>query len=301
MFKGIWIDHRIIENLNFSTHNLFHMKELGLISKLYINRFTDFGAYLALSDGGEVLLPKGYLTGEEKEGDVLEVFVYTDSEDRPVAVTDQPKALLDEFAVLECKEVTKFGAFMDWGLLKDLFVPNAEMAKPMTPGQKFLIRICVDYRSDRLIGVSKYREFMYPAPKDYEPGNECEGLIFEKTDLGYKVLLEDRYEGLIYANEVFQPLEIGERRKLWVKKRRDDGKLDLQVLPAGRVKYDEGSEKILLLLEQKSFLPLHDKSDPEEIKQVLGMSKKHFKQCIGQLYKAREIDIREDGISLSRD
>lgn len=277
------------------------MKELGLISKLYINRFTDFGAYLALSDGGEVLLPKGYLTGEEKEGDVLEVFVYTDSEDRPVAVTDQPKALLDEFAVLECKEVTKFGAFMDWGLLKDLFVPNAEMAKPMTPGQKYLIRVCVDYRSDRLIGVSKYREFMYPAPKDYEPGNECEGLIFEKTDLGYKVLLEDRYEGLIYANEVFQPLEIGERRKLWVKKRRDDGKLDLQVLPAGRVKYDEGSEKILQLLEQKSFLPLHDKSDPEEIKQVLGMSKKHFKQCIGQLYKAREIEIREDGISLSRD
>lgn len=277
------------------------MKELGLISKLYINRFTDFGAYLALSDGGEVLLPKGYLTGKEKEGEVLEVFVYTDSEDRPVAVTDQPKALLDEFAVLECKEVTKFGAFMDWGLLKDLFVPNAEMAKPMTPGQKYLIRVCVDYRSDRLIGVSKYREFMYPAPKDYEQGNACEGLIFEKTDLGYKVLLEDRYEGLIYANEVFQPLEIGERRKLWVKKRRDDGKLDLQVLPAGRVKYDEGSEKILQLLEEKSFLPLHDKSDPEEIKRVLGMSKKHFKQCIGQLYKAREIEIREDGISLSRD
>jgi len=295
------MDTRIQENRIFSTHNLFHMKELGLISKLYINRFTDFGAYLALSDGGEVLLPKGYLTGEEKEGDVLEVFVYTDSEDRPVAVTDQPKALLDEFAVLECKEVTKFGAFMDWGLLKDLFVPNAEMAKPMTPGQKYLIRVCVDYRSDRLIGVSKYREFMYPAPKDYEPGNECEGLIFEKTELGYKVLLEDRYEGLIYANEVFQPLEIGERRKLWVKKRRDDGKLDLQVLPAGRVKYEEGSEKILELLEQKSFLPLHDKSDPEEIKQVLGMSKKHFKQCIGQLYKAREIEIREDGISLSRD
>jgi len=277
------------------------MKELGLISKLYINRFTDFGAYLALSDGGEVLLPKGYLTGEEKEGDELEVFVYTDSEDRPVAVTDSPKALLDEFAVLECKEVTKFGAFMDWGLLKDLFVPNAEMAKPMTAGQKYLIRVCVDYRSDRLIGVSKYREFMYPAPKDYEPGNSCEGVIFEKTDLGYKVLLEDRYEGLIYANEVFQPLELGETRKLWVKKRRDDGKLDLQVLPTGRVKYDEGSERILQLLEEKSFLPLHDKSDPEEIKRVLGMSKKHFKQCIGQLYKAREIEIREDGISRSRD
>ena len=277
------------------------MKELGLISKLSINRFTDFGAYLALSDGGEVLLPKGYLKGEEKEGDEVEVFVYTDSEDRPVAVTQRPNALLDDFAVMEAKEVTKFGAFMDWDLPKDLFVPNAEMAKPMTVGQKYLVRVCVDFRSNRLIGVTKYRDFIYPAPKDYEPGNEVEGLVFEKTELGYKVLLEDRYEGLIYANEVFQPIEIGSVRKLWVKKRRDDGKIDLQVLPTGRVKYDEGSEKILAILEEKGFLPLHDKSDPAEIQAVLGMSKKHFKQCIGQLFKARQIVIGPDGISVSSD
>jgi predicted RNA-binding protein (virulence factor B family) len=277
------------------------MKELGLISKLPINRFTDYGAYMALSDGGEVLLPKGYLKGDEKEGDELEVFVYTDSEDRPVAVTQKPDAMLDDFAVLEAKEVTKFGAFMDWGLPKDLFVPNAEMAKPMTPGQRYLVRVCVDFRSNRLIGVSKYREFIYPAPKDYEPGNEVEGLIFEKTELGYKVLLEDRYEGLIYANEVFQPLEIGSVRKLWVKKRRDDGRIDLQILPVGRVKYDEGSERILAILEEKGFLPLHDKSDPAEIQAILGMSKKHFKQCIGQLYKARQIAIRPEGISRSVD
>lgn len=277
------------------------MKELGLICKLPINRFTDFGAYLALSDGGEVLLPQGYLNGDEKEGDEKEVFVYKDSEDRPVAVTDRPKVLLDEFAVLEAKEVTSFGAFMDWGLLKDLFVPNSEMAKPMTAGQKYLVRVCVDYRTNRLIGVSKYKEFMYPAPKDYEPGNACKGLIFEKTDLGYKVLLEDRYEGLIYANEVFQPLEIGEIRTLYVKKRRDDGKIDLQILPMGREKYEEGAEKILEILNEKGFLPLHDKSDPEEIKRVLGMSKKHFKQCIGQLYKAREITIQDNGISLNND
>lgn len=277
------------------------MKELGLISKLSINRFTDFGAYLALSDGGEVLLPKGYLKGEEKEGDEVEVFVYTDSEDRPVAVTQRPNALLDDFAVMEAKEVTKFGAYMDWGLPKDLFVPNAEMGKPMTPGQKYLVKVCVDFRSNRLIGVTKYRDFIYPAPKDYEPGNEVEGLIFEKTELGYKVLLEDRYEGLIYANEVFQPIEIGSVRKLWVKKRRDDGKIDLQILPTGRVKYDEGSEKILAILEEKGFLPLHDKSDPAEIQAVLGMSKKHFKQCIGQLFKARQIVIGPDGISVSSD
>ncbi len=277
------------------------MKELGLINKLKINRFTDFGAYLALSDGGEVLLPKGYLTGEEKEGDVVEVFVYTDSEDRPVAVTQKPLALLDDFAVLEAKEVTKFGAFMDWGLPKDLFVPNGEMAKNMEVGQKYLIRVCVDFKSTRLIGVSKYRDFINPAPQDFEPGNEAEGLIFEKTDLGYKVLIDDQYEGLIFSNEVFQPLEIGSTRKLWIKKRRDDGRLDLQVLPVGRVKYDEGSEKILSILEEKGFLPLHDKSDPAEIQAILGMSKKHFKQCIGQLFKARQIVIGPDGISVSRD
>ena len=277
------------------------MKELGLVNMLRINRFTDFGAYLALSDGGELLLPKGYLKGEEQEGDEMEVFVYTDSEDRPVAVTDRPIALLDEFAVLTCKELTSFGAFMDWGLLKDLFVPNAEMAKPMTVGQKYLVRVCVDYKSTRLIGVSKYGEFMYSAPKDYVPGSEVQGMIFERTELGYKVLLEDRYEGLLYANEVFQELNLGETPKLWVKKRREDGKIHLQLLPIGKVKYDEGSEKIVQVLEQKGFLPLHDKTDPEVIKQVLGMSKKHFKQCIGQLYKAREIVIHEDGISLSRD
>lgn len=277
------------------------MKELGRINNLYINRFTDFGAYLACREGEEVLLPKGYLKGEEKVGDEVTVFVYTDSEDRPVAVTDMPLLLLDQFGVLACKEVTSFGAFMDWGLLKDLFVPNAEMAKPMTVGQKYLIRVCLDYRSNRLIGVSKYREFLYPAPKDYVPGNECEGLIFDKTDLGYKVLLEGRYEGLVFSNEVFQELELGEVRKLWVKKRRDDGKLDLQLLPFGRVKYEEGAEKILRIIQQKGFLPIHDKSDPETIQKVLGMSKKQFKQCIGQLYKAREITIHADGISIPKD
>lgn len=274
------------------------MKELGLISKLRINRFTDFGAYLALEDGEELLLPQGYLTGDEREGDVLEVFVYTDSEDRPVAVTDRPNALLDEWAVMEAKEVTSFGAFMDWGLLKDLLVPNSEMGKPMEVGGKYLVKVCVDYQTNRLIGSTKHRDFIYPAPKDYEPGNEVEGLIFDKTDLGYKVLLEDRYEGLIYANEVFEPLAIGEKRTMYVKKRRDDGKIDLQLLPPGRVKYEEGAEKILSVLREKGFLKLHDKSEPEEIKSQLGMSKKHFKQCIGQLYKAREIKLVEGGITL---
>ncbi|WP_339756338.1 CvfB family protein [Algoriphagus aquimarinus] len=275
------------------------MKELGLISKLPINRFTDFGAYLALSSGEELLLPKGYLLGEEKEGDEIEVFVYTDSEDRPVAVTQKPLALLDQFAVLEAKEVTSFGAFVDWGLPKDLFVPKSEMGKNMEIGQKYLIKICVDFKTNRLIGVNKYRDFMRLAPFDWEEGKELEGMIFEETELGFKVLIDSEFEGLLFKNEVFQPLEIGEIRKVYVKKNREDGKLDLQLLPPGRIKYDEGSEKILAILEAKGFLPLHDKSTPEEIQEQLNMSKKHFKQCIGQLYKARMIQIEPDGIRLN--
>lgn len=275
------------------------MTELGLISKLPINRFTDFGAYLALSSGEELLLPKGYLIGEEKEGDMIEVFVYTDSEDRPVAVTQKPLALLDEFAVLEAKEVTSFGAFVDWGLPKDLFVPKSEMGKNMEVGQKYLVKICVDFKTNRLIGVNKYRDFMRLAPFDWEVGKELEGMIFEETDLGFKVLIDSEFEGLLFKNEVFQPLELGEIRKVYVKKNREDGKLDLQLLPPGRVKYDDGSEKILAILESKGFLPLNDKSAPEEIQEQLSMSKKHFKQCIGQLYKARMIQIEPDGIRLN--
>ena len=275
------------------------MKELGLISNLPINRFTDFGAYLALSSGEEVLLPKGYLLGDEKEGEEIAVFVYTDSEDRPVAVTESPKALLDEFAVLEVKEVASFGAFLDWGLPKDLFVPKAEMGQNMVAGKKYLVKVCVDFQTNRLIGVNKYRDFLSPAPEDFGLGTEVSGLVFDKTDLGYKVLIEDKYEGLVFSNEVFQLIEIGELRKFYVKKRRDDGKVDLQLLPPGRVKYDEGSELILSILEEKGFMPLHDKSAPELIQKELGMSKKHFKQCIGQLYKAGKIRIQEDGIAIN--
>jgi len=274
------------------------MKELGKINSLLINRFTPNGAYLALREGGEVLLPKSYLKGTEKEGDEIEVFVYTDSEDRPVAVTNRPVALLDEFAVMEAKEITQFGAFLDWGLPKDLFIPKAEMGKPMMLGEKYLVRVCRDYKTDRLIGVSKYEDFLIKDTQGFEVGQEIEAVIFEETDLGFKALIEGSFEGLLYKNEVFQPLNIGDKMRVFVKKRREDGKLDLQLLPIGREKYEEGAEKILEVLKVRKFLPLHDKSSPESIKELLGMSKKHFKQSIGQLYKAKKITIKDDGIEL---
>lgn len=274
------------------------MKELGKISSLLINRFTANGAYLALREGGEVLLPKSYLKGEEKEGEELEVFVYTDSEDRPVAVTNRPTALLDEFAVMEAKEITDFGAFMDWGLPKDLFVPKSKMGKTMEVGGKYLVMVCQDYKTNRLIGVSKYEDFILSDTQAYVSGQEIDALIFEETDLGFKTLIDGSYEGLIYKNEVFQPIKVGDKTKAFVKKRRDDGKIDLQLLPSGREKYEEGAEKILEALKVRKFLPLQDKSSPESIKELLGMSKKHFKQSIGQLYKAKKITIHEDGIRL---
>lgn len=274
------------------------MRELGKVSSLLINRFSPHGAYLALQDGGEVLLPKSYLSGEEKEGEELEVFVYTDSEDRPVAVTNRPKMLLDEFEVLEVKEVTKFGAFLDWGLPKDLFVPKAEMGKPMEVGEKYLVMLCKDNKTERLIGVSKYEDFLLRDTQGFETGQEVNILIFEETDLGYKALIDGDFEGLIYKNEVFEDVQIGDRKKAFVKKRREDGKIDLQLLPMGRAKYEEGAEKILETLKVRKFLPLHDKSSPESIKELLGMSKKHFKQSIGQLYKAQRIKIMDNGIEI---
>ncbi|WP_194775818.1 CvfB family protein [Pararhodonellum marinum] len=274
------------------------MKEIGTINSLLINRFTPNGAYLALRDGEEVLLPKYYLSGEEKEGEEVEVFIYTDSEDRPVAVTDRPKAILDEFAVMEAKEITKFGAFMDWGLPKDLFVPAAEMHKKMEAGEKYLIRVCLDHQTDRLIGVSKYEAFLETDTQGFEEGQEVKALVFDETELGYKALIEGNFEGLIYKNETFQNLGIGDQVQAFIKKRREDGKLDLQLTPIGRQKYEEGAEKILQTLKVRNFLPLHDHSSPEEIKKTLGMSKKHFKQCIGQLYKAKKIRILKEGIEL---
>lgn len=274
------------------------MKELGKINSLLINRFTANGAYLALHDGEEVLLPKSYLQEDFKEGQEVEVFVYTDSEDRPVAVTNRPVALLDEFAVMEAKEITRFGAFMDWGLPKDLFVPKSEMHVDMEEGEKYLVRVCMDFKTDRLIGVSKYEDFLELETRGFEEGQEVEALIFAETDLGFKALIENAFEGLIYKNEVFTPIELGDKVRAFVKKRREDGKLDLRLEPIGREKYEEGAEKILSVLKVKKFLPLHDKSSPESIKELLGMSKKHFKQSIGQLYKAKLIKILDNGIEL---
>jgi predicted RNA-binding protein (virulence factor B family) len=274
------------------------MKELGTISPLPINRFTANGAYLALQEGGEVLLPQSYLSGAEKEGDIAEVFVYTDSEDRPVAVKERPTALLDEFAVMEVKEITAIGAFVDWGLRKDLFVPKSEMLREMKPGSRHLIRVCLDHRTDRLIGVAKYKDFLIDDTRGFEEGQEVEVLVFDQSALGYKVLIENRFEGIVYQSETFERVTIGEKRRAFIKYKREDGKLDLQWTPVGRQKYEEGAEKILVALKDKRFLPLHDKSSPEEIKQLLGMSKKHFKQSIGQLYKLRKIKLVPGGIEL---
>ncbi|SHM78027.1 hypothetical protein SAMN04488057_103301 [Cyclobacterium lianum] len=275
------------------------MKELGKISQLPVNRFTENGAYLGLSDGTEVLIPKRYLSGEEKEGDVLQVFVYTDSEDRPVAVTDRPHALVDQFAVLEVKEVTGIGAFLEWGLEKDLLLPLSEMKQKVKRGDKVLVMVCIDYKTNRLLAVSKYEDFILDDTSVFQAGQEVEALVFDRTDLGFKALINGFYEGLFYSNETFKPLAVGDKVKAFVKKVREDGKIDLQLAPVGRQKFEEGAETILKKLSENPFLPLNDKSDPSVIREALGMSKKQFKQCVGQLYKKKKIVLKEDGIYLA--
>ncbi|EIM77573.1 RNA binding S1 domain-containing protein [Nitritalea halalkaliphila LW7] len=275
------------------------MEELGKLSRLPIARLSANGAYLMTKAGEEVLLPNRYLKGEEQVGQEIEVFIYTDSEDRPVAVTDTPKAMLDEFAVMELKSLTKIGAFMDWGLLKDLFVPKSEMLPTMEEGKLYLIRVCLDYKGERLIGSARYEDFLENPEGVFTEGEALPGLFFSRSPLGYKILLRDKYEGLLYSDEVFRKVYLGSYEEVYIKKVRPDGKIDLSLDPVGREKYEKGAEKILLALQKEKFLPLHDKSSPETIKNVLGMSKKSFKQAIGQLYKAKRIRIEPDGIYLT--
>jgi len=276
------------------------MIELGKMNTLKINRTVDFGVYLG--DGTEeVLLPQKYLPESAKVGDMIEVFAYKDSEERPVATTLKPLIQLDEFASLEVKDVTDFGAFMDWGLEKDLFVPYKEQAMSMRKGERHVIRLCMDFKTNRLVGVSKIQGFIERDTSELEEKQEVDLLIFGKTDLGYNVLIEGKYQGLVFHNEVFEKINIGDARKGYIKEvREEDGKVDVSLRPFGV----EGIDSSISIIWDKlsstpdGHLAVSDKSDPDQIKELFGMSKKAFKKAIGGLYKEGRITITPDGITV---
>jgi len=273
--------------------------ELGKINRLRVDRETAPGLYLMAEDGNDVLLPGQYVTDTMCENTIIDVFVYTDSQDRIVATTDKPLAMLDDFALLEVVDIAPFGAFMNWGLPKDLLVPNMFQKTPFTIGEKRFIKIIYDERTHRLVGTEKIGDFFDRRPKGLATNKEVEIVIIAKTPLGFKSIVNGKYEGLIYHNEIFEEIKLGDKRVAYVKTVRKDGNIDLTLRKPGSKNDGSSAEKVLTLLRQnKGSMPYNYKSDATLIKNVFGMSKKEFKRSLTQLQDARKIEVKETGISL---
>jgi len=273
--------------------------QLGKINQLTIQRFAPPGAYLVDAQENEVLLPNKYLDPEWSEGSEVDVFVMKDSSDRIVAITETPYILLGDFAYLEVVEINPYGAFVDWGLDKDLFVPFAEQRHALQIGEKYMFTLMYDYDTDRLFGSMKLKKNLVPCQDKNLEGQEVTIIIADEGKLGRNVIVENRYEGLIYKNHVTKILNEGEVMTAFIASVREDGKLDITLEVINDSRYDAAEQKILELLKaHDGFLYVHDKSEPDEIKAILGMSKKTFKQAVGKLYKHRRITLEDDGIRL---
>ena len=270
---------------------------LGKINKLTIKRFAPPGAYLIDLQENEVLLPNKYLTPDMEEGTEVEVFVMKDSQERLVCVTERPYILLGDCVYLDVVEVNPFGAFVDWGLDKDLFVPFAEQRTRLEIGDRYLFTLLYDFETDRLFGSMKIKKILIPCTDLSLEGQEVDLLICDEGKLGRNVIVDKRYEGLIFKDHQNQPLQREQECKGYVAKVREDGKLDIRLEVPNDSRYDAAEQKILdTLTAQDGFLALTDKSDPDEVRAILGLSKKTFKQAIGKLYKHRRIALEADGI-----
>jgi len=280
-----------------TTNTQSYFLELGLINTLLIDRLTTPGAYLMAQDGNDVLLPGQYLTQDMKEGDLIDVFLYTDSEDRLVATTLKPTAILDEFALFEVVDTAPFGAFMDWGLTKDLLVPNMFQKTPFAVGEKRFLRVIYDERTHRLVGTEKLGDFFERRVKGLKPNQEVKILIISKTPLGFKCIVENKYEGLIYHNEIFENIKLGDKKTAYIKTIRKDGNIDLNLRKAGSKKSGTSSDKVLeLLRENNGIMPYNYKSDAELIKETFGLSKKDFKRSLTALQDSGKIEVKDTGI-----
>lgn len=276
-----------------------HIK-LGKYNQLEVVKEVDFGVYLNGDEDGEILLPKRYVPEGTKPGDVLNVFIYLDMEERLVATTLQPYVQVGEFACLEVAWVNQFGAFLSWGLMKDLFVPFREQKMKMQKGKRYVVYVHLDEESYRIVASAKVEHFLSTEKPDYQPGQEVEVLVWQRTELGYKVIVENKFSGMLYHNEIFQPLEVGMRLTAFIKQVRPDGKIDLVLQKAGARKVDDFSEVLWQYIKDNDgFTPLNDKTDAEVIYHTFGVSKKTFKKAVGDLYKKRRIVLEEDGIHLA--
>lgn len=273
--------------------------QIGKFNTLTIDRATKVGLFL--TDGNQdVLLPQKYVPKGYEIGEEISVFIYLDHEERLVATTLKPYVQLHEFAHLKVNYINKFGAFLDWGLEKDLFVPFKEQANPMEKDKRYLIYVYLDDQTNRLVASSKTNQFFETKNIELEPKQEVEVMISHFSDAGINVIIENKYKGLVYANQVYEnDLKLGKKRKAYIQNIRPDGKIDVVFHPIGIDNIEPAAQQILEELRANNgFLALNDDSHPEEIKTVLKMSKKSFKKAIGLLYKAHKIRITPQGIEL---
>ena len=276
------------------------MIPIGKYSELEILRATDNGLYLKDPFGEEVLLPNKYCPEKFEFGDKIKVFVYLDHETRKVATTLTPKILLNEFALLQVNAVSDVGAFMDWGMEKDLLVPFKEQAIPMEEGRRYVVYLSIDHKTSRLVASNRIENHLEDEPDDIETGQLVQLLVYRETELGYPVIVNNQYNGLVFKNEVFKPLRIGDQLEGYVKKIREDHKIDISIHPIGYTNFNDVNAKLVYqkLVDNKGHLALGDKSHAEKIHAVFGISKKAFKKAIGSLYKQKKILIKDDGITL---
>lgn len=268
------------------------MAQLGRINTLKINRKSDFGLYLIDEEGNEILLPNRYVAPDMHIGDEIDVFVYKDSEDRITATTETPKAQVGEFALLRVVATNSAGAFLDWGLPKDLLVPFREQKMRMQTGRSYIVYVYVDYNSDRIVASVKIDKFLDNRPADYHQGDPVEILIAQRTDMGYKVIIDNLHSGIIYHNEIFKEINIGDRMEAYIKSVREDGKIDVTLADRADRRTMELADKILMhLMSHGRRMALTDKSSPEAIKAAFECSKKDFKKAIGHLYKKKLITL----------
>lgn len=275
------------------------MLNIGNYNTLRIIKILSFGAYLDGGEGKEILLPTRYVPDGAQVGDEVKVFIYHDNEGRLIATTLHPNAVVGEFAFMQVKSVNTTGAFLDWGLMKDLLVPYKEQKLTMREGKWYLVYVRLDHVTGRIMASARIEKFLNNIPPKYKFNQEVDLLVADDTEIGYKVIVNNLHWGMVYHNQVFQRLEKGEHLKGYVKEIREDDKLDISLAPLGYQKVDGVAQTILQALQvQNGFLPVHDKSDPEVIYSLFRCSKKAFKQAIGALYRQHRIALEPDGIRL---
>ena len=273
--------------------------KLGEYNRLTIVKAVDFGLYLDGGDEGEILLPSRYVPKDCRIGDELDVFIYLDNEERIVATTQKPLAKVGDFAYLEVSWVNEYGAFLHWGPLKDLFCPFREPKMRMEIGESYIVFVYIDRESYRIAASAKIEHYLQKDTPPYTVGTETDLLIWQKTNLGFKVIIDNRYQGLVYEDQIFKRIHTGDRMKGYISQVREDGKLDVTLQPLGYQQARAFSDTLLQYLKNNGgFCDLGDKSDAEDIKRRFQVSKKTFKKAVGDLYKRCLIVLDEQGIRL---